>query len=325
MNAMNLIRNYSEEEFQKTVLEIFRFQAENTLVYRDYLQKIHCDISKVKTLSQIPFLPISLFKSHKIITENTDYQAVFKSSGTTAFNRSEHLIVSPKLYEESFTKGFEWFFGDIKDYTILALLPSYLEQKNSSLVYMVNHLIEKSENAESGFYLHNYHDLIEKLQKLDYSGKKTLLIGVSYALLDLIDIKNFQLKNTLIMETGGMKGRRQELIKSELHDLLKRGFGVHNILSEYGMTELLSQAYSIDNEQFKTVPWMKILIREVEDPFSYLPYEKTGGINVIDFANLYSCSFIETQDLGKTYSDGSFEVLGRFDHSDIRGCNLMLS
>ena len=325
MNLKNLIRNYSQQEFEKTALEIFRFQAENTWVYKEYLQQIHCDINTIKTLSQIPFLPISLFKSHKIISKDTDYQIVFKSSGTTALNRSQHFIVSPSLYEESFCKGFEWFFGDVKNYNILALLPSYLEQKNSSLVYMVNHLIEKSENAESGFYLHNYQDLIEKLEKLDNSGKKTLLIGVSYALLDVIELKKFNLKNTMIMETGGMKGRRQELIKSELHKLLKKGFGVNNILSEYGMTELLSQAYSIDNERFRTVPWMKILIREVEDPFTYLPHEKTGGINVIDFANLYSCSFIETQDLGKTYPDGSFEVLGRFDHSDIRGCNLMLS
>lgn len=324
MNQNNLIRHYSIREFEKTALEIFRFQAKNTLVYKEYLNRIQCNIQEVEKPEQIPFLPISFFKTHQIIQQSKQSQHTFLSSGTTDFNRSTHLIVSPQLYEMSFEKGFELFFGNIQDYTILALLPSYIEQQNSSLIYMMNHLIQKTGKNESGFYLHNYQELLEKIEILDKRGGKTLLIGVSYALLDLLEIKSFHLKNTIIMETGGMKGRRKEMIKKDLHHILKKGFGVKKIYSEYGMTELLSQAYAMGDTFFTPSPWMKIMIREVEDPFTFLSDEKTGGINVIDFANLYSCSFIETQDLGKTYANGTFEVLGRYDHSDIRGCNLMI-
>jgi hypothetical protein len=324
MKNLNIIQSYSSQTFEEKALEIFRFQAENTLVYREYLEKINCDIFGVNQLSQIPFLPISLFKTHQIINQNSDYQLVFKSSGTTNIGRSQHFIAKPELYEMSFLSGFKHFFGNPNDYIILALLPSYLEQQHSSLVYMVNRLIKESYHSKSGFYLHNYEELIQNLEILDASGKKVMLFGVAYALLDVVERKKLILKNTIIMETGGMKGRRKEMIKGELHFILQSGFGTDKIFSEYGMTELLSQAYSLGNELFYPVPWMKILIREVEDPFQILPNGKSGGINVIDFANYYSCSFIETQDLGKTFDNGSFEILGRYDHSDIRGCNLML-
>jgi len=324
MDKKHLIKNYSQEEFTKTALEIFRFQAQNVAVYKDYLRHIGCDVNLVDQLEKIPFLPITFFKSHSIISGFSKEKLTFFSSGTTNQNRSKHLIANSELYKESFSKGFEYFFGDVTNYVILALLPSYLEQGNSSLVYMVNDLINESKNGDSGFYLNNYTDLLDKLETIEKRQQKALLIGVSYALLDLIEMKKFKLNNTMIMETGGMKGRRNELIKSELHTLLQAGFGVEKIYSEYGMTELLSQAYSLGGNHFKSSPWMKILIREMEDPYTFLGNDRVGGINVIDFANYFSCSFIETQDLGKTHENGTFEVLGRFDNSDIRGCNLMI-
>jgi phenylacetate-coenzyme A ligase PaaK-like adenylate-forming protein len=249
---------------------------------------------------------------------------IFTSSGTTGQSTSKHYVTDIELYKKSYLKGFEYFYGSISDYCILALLPSYLERKGSSLIYMIDDLIKKSNHPESGFYLYQIDVLAEKLKKLDSKGEKVLLIGVSFALLDLVEKHQLQLKNTVVMETGGMKGRRKELIREELHGALKKGFGVERIHSEYGMTELLSQAYSHGNGIFKTPPWMKILIRDTEDPLTFLPYGKSGGINVVDLANMNSCSFIATQDLGKKYADESFEILGRFDHSDIRGCNLMI-
>jgi hypothetical protein len=238
--------------------------------------------------------------------------------------QSKHYVTDVNLYEQSFKKGFHSFYGNIEDYTILALLPSYLERKGSSLIFMVDNLIKGSKKTESGFYLHNLKELADKLKLLDKANRKVLLIGVTYALLDLIELDKFDLKNTIVMETGGMKGRRKEMIREELHQVLCNGFGVKLIHSEYGMTELLSQAYSKGNGIFECPPWMKILIRDTEDPFTFLPNEKSGGINVIDLANINSCSFIATQDLGKTYQNNTFEVLGRFDNSDIRGCNLMV-
>ena len=239
-------------------------------------------------------------------------------------NPSKHYITDIQLYENSYLDGFQYFYGNIDDYIILALLPNYLERNGSSLVYMVDDLIKKSNAKESGFYLNNLKELSRKLTALDQKNKKILLLGVSYALLDLIEFKKFHLKNTIIMETGGMKGRRKEMVKEELHQLLCNGFGVDKIHSEYGMTELLSQAYSVGDGIFKTPPWMKILTRDTEDALTILPQNRTGGINVIDLANINSCSFIATQDLGKIHADGSFEILGRFDNSDIRGCNLMV-
>ena len=324
MKSSIFLLEYSEANFLKKALEIFRYQSKNNPVYKEYLTRLEYDYNSVDSLEKIPFLPISFFKTHSIVTGNQEAQQIFASSGTTGIDRSQHIVVDIALYNESFTRGFTYFFGAVKDYTILALLPSYLEQKNSSLIYMITDLIKQSEKAESGFYLNNYKELAEKLLKLDQKGEKILLIGVTYALLDLIATQKFQLENTIIMETGGMKGRRKEMIKQELHAHLSKGFGVSKIYSEYGMTELLSQAYSLGGELFQTPPWMKVLIREVEDPFTLLPIGKSGGINIIDLANINSCSFIATQDLGKVHPNGQFEVLGRFDHSDIRGCNLML-
>jgi phenylacetate-coenzyme A ligase PaaK-like adenylate-forming protein len=305
-------------------LKVFRFQYENNLVYREFCDFLKTDVQKVKTIQQIPFLPIQFFKSHSVISDSNPIQTTFTSSGTTGMVTSKHLVTDVSIYEESYRKGFSQFYGNIEDYVVLALLPSYLEREGSSLIHMVDDLIQLSNHPESGFYLHNYDELIEKIIQLDQSGQNVILIGVTYALLDLIEKHSFQLENTIIMETGGMKGKRKEMIREELHQQLCNGFGVKSIHSEYGMTELLSQAYSLGDGIFECPSWMQISIRDTEDALSYVREGKTGGINIIDLANINSCSFIATQDLGKIYSNGSFEVLGRFDHSDIRGCNLMV-
>ena len=312
-------------DFEKKALEIFKFQFENNLVYRSFCDLLCKHPSEIKDLKDIPFLPIDFFKSHEIKISSKKTSKIFTSSGTTGSNLSKHYVTDLDLYEKSFINCFKVFYGDINNYTILGLLPSYLERNNSSLVYMVNKMIEQSKFPESRFYLDEIDELKETILNLEKEKRKTILIGVSYALLDLIEYHKFNLKHTIIMETGGMKGKRKELIKSELHKLLKNGFGVNNIHSEYGMTELLSQAYSKKNGLFSTPPWMKILIRDTEDPQSILPLAKTGGINIIDLANINSCPFIATMDLGKLHEDGQFEVLGRFDQSDIRGCNLMVT
>ena len=314
----------NQKQFDKIALKVFRFQYENNLVYREFCDFLKTDVQKVKSIQQIPFLPIQFFKSHAVVSNTNPIQTTFTSSGTTGMITSKHLVSDVRIYEESYRKGFSQFYGNIEDYVILALLPSYLEREGSSLIHMVDDLIQLSNQAESGFYLHNYDELIEKLTQLDRSGQNVLLIGVTYALLDLVEKHSFQLENTIIMETGGMKGKRKEMIREELHQQLCEGFGVNAIHSEYGMTELLSQAYSLGNGIFECPSWMQILVRDTEDALSYVREGKTGGINVIDLANINSCSFIATQDLGKKYSNGSFEVLGRFDHSDIRGCNLMV-
>lgn len=313
----------SDFEFTKIALEIFKFQFENNKVYRSFCDLLCKHPSTVKTVDEIPFLPIQFFKSHQIVSNVDEIEQVFTSSGTTQQNLSKHYITDIEVYKQSFSKGFEAFYSSISDYTILALLPNYLEREGSSLVYMVADFIKKSTSIDSGFYLHNLDELAQKLTKLDSKGTKILLIGVSFALLDLIEKHQFNLQNTIVMETGGMKGKRKEITREELHLQLKKGFGISQIHSEYGMTELLSQAYSKENGFFKTPSWMKVLARDTEDALTILPHQKVGGINIIDLANYNSCSFIATQDLGKTYSDGSFEVLGRFDNTDIRGCNLM--
>ncbi len=303
---------------------MFRFQHGHNAVYREFCDFLKVDKQQVKSLKDIPFLPIQFFKTHDVLSTTDEVRETFTSSGTTGMSTSRHLITDITLYEESYQKAFARFYGNIEDYTVLALLPSYLEREGSSLIYMVEDLIRISNNVESGFYLHNYDELILKLEALDRSGRNVLLIGVTYALLDLVEKKQFQLNNTIIMETGGMKGRRKEMIREELHDILCKGFGVSAIHSEYGMTELLSQAYSLGDGIFECPDWMQILTRDTEDALSYVPEGKTGGINVIDLANINSCSFIATQDLGKKYANNTFEVLGRFDNSDIRGCNLMV-
>ena len=314
----------TQKQFEKIALKTFRFQYENNHVYQDFCNFLKVDSGKVKTLKQIPFLPIAFFKSHQVLSNSYTVQATFTSSGTTGQITSKHLVTDLSVYEESYRNAFSQFYGNIEDYVVLALLPSYLEREGSSLIYMVDDLIKKTNNPDSGFYLHNYHELIQKLELLEKENQNIILIGVTYALLDLLEIQKFNLKNTIIMETGGMKGKRKEIIREELHQILCQGFGVNAIHSEYGMTELLSQAYSLGNGVFECPNWMQILVRDTEDALSYVENGKTGGINVIDLANINSCSFISTQDLGKKFDNNSFQVLGRFDNSDIRGCNLMV-
>lgn len=310
-------------EFESKCLEVFRFQYENNPVYHKFCNFLKVRPEEVLQIDKIPFLPIQFFKEHTVASTKEIFQTVFTSSGTTGSKTSKHYIADLTIYRQSYLKGFELFYGPIEDYCILALLPSYLEREGSSLIYMVEDLITKSKHPKSGFFLNDFSKLNSILIELEAKKQKTLLIGVSFALLDFSEKHPLQLKNTIVMETGGMKGRRKELIRKELHQRLKNGFGVDKVHSEYGMTELLSQAYSRGDSLFDCPPWMKITVRDTEDPLSLLSKGKTGGINVIDLTNIYSCSFIATQDLGKIDGDGRFEVLGRFDHSDIRGCNLM--
>jgi len=323
MNPYSIFTSFSKKEFEQKALEVFRFQADNCIVYRDFIQFLNIDIQKIHSLKQIPFLPIQFFKSHKIVSNTAIIEQTFLSSGTTG-NQSSHFVTDSKLYEASYQKGFAHFYKNIEDYTVLALLPSYLEREGSSLIYMIADLIKKSKNSKSGFFLKNTQKMAKIIQNHSKADKKLLILGVSYALLDLVEVHQFDLKNAIVMETGGMKGRRKELVREELHQILCDGFGVAKIHSEYGMTELLSQAYSKGNGVFECPPWMNILIRDTEDPLTLLPNGKTGGLNVIDLANINSCSFIATQDLGKKMNATQFEILGRFDNSDIRGCNLLI-
>ena len=320
----NIFNIQSQKDFTKVTLEVFKHQFKNNRVYRSFCDLLYKHPSDVSKIEEIPFLPIQFFKSRKVLSSLEEAQETFTSSGTTGSITSKHFVTDINLYKESYLKGFAHFYGNIEDYVVLALLPNYLEREGSSLVFMVDDFIRKSKNIESGFYLNNIDELAKKLVNLDKIGQKVLLMGVSFALLDLIEKHHFKLKNTIIMETGGMKGRRKELIRNELHQLLQSGFGVDEIHSEYGMTELLSQGYSKGRGLFETPPWMKVLTRDTEDALTILPLGKAGGINVIDLANYNSCSFIATQDLGKVHKNETFEILGRFDTSDIRGCNLMV-
>jgi phenylacetate-coenzyme A ligase PaaK-like adenylate-forming protein len=314
----------SHKQFEKIALKVFRFQYDSNVVYRQFCDLVKQNKQTVKSVKQIPFLPIQFFKSHEVVSTTDAPETIFTSSGTTGSITSRHLVTDLNWYEQSYQQAFSQFYGNIEDYTILALLPSYLERQGSSLIHMVEDLIQLSKNPDSGFYLNEYDALVEKLMQQEQEGKNVLLIGVTFALLDLIEKQHFHLENTIIMETGGMKGRRKEMIREELHEILTTGFGVKVIHSEYGMTELLSQAYSLGEGIFECPSWMQIHIRDTEDPLTYIANGKTGGINVIDLANINSCSFIATQDLGKKHNNASFEVLGRFDNSDIRGCNLMV-
>ena len=324
ITASDIFTISSQKQFEKIALKVFRFQYENNLVYQEFCNLLKTNPQKVKSLQQIPFLPIQFFKNHNVVSNSHPIETTFTSSGTTGSITSKHLVTDVSIYEESYRKGFSQFYGNIEDYVVLALLPSYLEREGSSLIHMVEDLIQLTNNKDSGFYLNNHEELIQKLTELDQAGQNVILIGVTYALLDLIEKRTFQLQHTIIMETGGMKGKRKEMIREELHEELCGGFGVTVIHSEYGMTELLSQAYSLGNGIFECPSWMQIHIRDTEDALTYINDGKTGGINVIDLANINSCSFIATQDLGKKYPNNSFEVLGRFDNSDIRGCNLMV-
>jgi phenylacetate-coenzyme A ligase PaaK-like adenylate-forming protein len=324
LNYSSFFKIRSRGEFERTVLEVFKLQAEKNEVYHNFIKLLDINPSEVKSIAQIPFLPISFFKTEKILSSIKSSEIIFTSSGTTGADQSKHFVSDLQLYKESFTLGFDHFYGSPSNYTFLALLPGYLEREGSSLIYMMNDLIDLSGKSESGFYLSEHDKLAKIITDLEAKNRKTILVGVSFALLDFIEKHQFKLKHTIVMETGGMKGRRKELVREELHRVLKKGFGINQIHSEYGMTELLSQAYSKGGGRFFCPPWMKVIIRDTEDPLSLLANGKSGGVNVIDLANLNSCSFIATQDLGKTYEDGSFEILGRFDHSDIRGCNLMV-
>lgn len=320
--AENIFKIETEEQFNRLSIEIFRYQYSQNNVYGAFCRALQIDPRKIETFEQIPFLPIEFFKQHAVLSVVQKPDLIFTSSGTTGHQTSRHYVHDPGLYRQSFTRAFHSFFGNPSDYQILALLPGYLERTGSSLIYMVNELISLSKSNHSGFYLNELSDLQKKIETL--RDRKILLIGVSFALLDMVEKFPVTNPGLVVMETGGMKGRRKELVRNELHDILKKGFGIDKIYSEYGMTELLSQAYSRGDGLFHTPPWMKILIRETNDPLSLSKTGQMGGINVIDLANIYSCSFIATQDLGKIHPDGSFEVSGRFDNCDIRGCNLLL-
>ncbi|MCB9225175.1 MAG: acyl transferase [Crocinitomicaceae bacterium] len=320
-NIHEIFKINSEDQFLDLAIKTFDFQYKNNDIYRKYVDLSGRKPNVISSLEDIPFLPISFFKSHNVTCTEDEKALEFHSSGTTGQVRSRHLVADPTIYQLSFLKGFELFYGPINNYIILGLLPSYMENEHSSLIYMVDHLIQHSNDKDSGFFLNDFEHLLNIIEQRK-AEKKILLIGVSYALLDLAEKYQADLSGCIIMETGGMKGKRKELTKPELHKILKKGLNVDHIHSEYGMTELLSQGYSMENQLFQTPPWMKILIRQYNDPFSYASI-KSGGINVIDLANIYSCSFIATQDLGKQTPQG-FEVLGRFDDADLRGCNLLI-
>jgi len=308
-------------QFEELALKIFDYQMKNNQIYADYAELILKGKNPVN-IYDIPFLPISFFKTNQIICQGKAVEKIFLSSGTTGA-QSKHLVSDMSLYKESYLKSFELFYGDITQYCILSLLPSYRKQENSSLIYMVDDLILKSKNEQSGFYLNNYEKLFFTLKELEKKGEKTILFGISYALLNLAEQFSQKLKHTIIIETGGTKGRK-EIVKEELHQKLKSAFSLETIHSEYGMTELLSQSYSNGNGIFKCPSWKKVIIRDVNDPLSIIGENKTGGINIIDLANIYSCPFIATQDLGKIFTDETFKILGRFDNSDLRGCNLLI-
>ncbi|HEY0897477.1 MAG TPA: acyl transferase [Sphingobacteriaceae bacterium] len=322
--ASDIFSITNSTQFERLAMEIFKFQAANCVVYGEFIRHLGLEPGKLRSLSEVPFLPIEFFKTHEIVCGARSAEVTFTSSGTTGSVQSRHPVSDVSVYEDSFRSAFHHFYGNIKDYAILALLPSYLEREGSSLIYMVDALIRDSKYENSGYFLYNHEDLYNTLQKEKEAHRKTLLIGVTYALLDYVEHYQHEFPGLIVMETGGMKGKRPEMLREELHLLLKNGFGVGAIHSEYGMTELLSQAYSKGNGIFECPPWMKVVVRDTNDPFSFLAAGKTGGLNIIDLANINSCSFIATQDLGKLDPEGRFEVLGRFDNSDIRGCNLLV-
>jgi phenylacetate-coenzyme A ligase PaaK-like adenylate-forming protein len=324
LNKQDIFNITTPEQFKETAMAVFQHQAKNCEIYRSFLYHLNVSPADITAVEKIPFLPISFFKSREIKSNTDPIQVVFSSSGTTGQIQSKHLVTDVSIYEDSFNKAFEQFYGPAQDSCILALLPSYQEREGSSLIYMVDALLAQSKHSASGYFLHDNQGLYDTLLHLQAQKQKTILIGVTYALLDFIESFTLEFPELIVMETGGMKGKRKEMVRDELHELLTAGFGVRTIHSEYGMTELLSQGYSYGDGIFNCPPWMKILLRDTNDPLSLLQNKQTGGINVIDLANINSCSFIATQDLGKIYPDGSFEVLGRFDNADIRGCNLLV-
>jgi phenylacetate-coenzyme A ligase PaaK-like adenylate-forming protein len=315
----------SKTDFWETALEIFNYQCNNNPVYQNFVNSLGKNISKIKTSQEIPFLPVEFFRNHKIITGDLPVEMVFESSGTAGMTPGKHFVNDLRLYEENFLRSFRLFYGEPEQFLITALLPSYTERENSSLVYMVDNLIKRNNNPHSGFYKSNVDELILTINRAKKKEQKILLLGVSFALVDLAENQSPDLSGVIVMETGGMKGRRKELTRSELHSILKEKLNVSSIHSEYGMTELMSQAYSKGDGIFHCPPWMKIVLRDPQDPLTLFDEPgRTGGINIIDLANINSCSFIATGDLGKFHEDGGFEVLGRFDNSDVRGCNLLV-
>ncbi|MEO5500127.1 MAG: acyl transferase [Ginsengibacter sp.] len=326
-NWENTIFTTSYYDFEKNALDLFKHQYNQIEIYQKYVDLIIKDISKVNQLNKIPFLPISFFKTHLVTDSPQKFETIFESSGTTGFTTSKHLVTNLDLYKKSFLKSFNLFYGDPKDYCILGLLPSYLENSSSSLVFMVEELIKRSINQHSGFYLDDLEVLFQTIAHNELTMQPTLLIGVTYALLDFAKAFPMKLKYTTVIETGGMKGRREEMTRADVHESIKQNLGVSNVHSEYGMTELLSQAYSSANGIFKCPPWMKVLIRENDDPFDVRQKTKgstfSGLINIIDLANLHSCCFIATDDVGRLHKNGQFEIMGRRDNSDIRGCSLL--
>ncbi len=317
----------NRENFNSLAIEIFRFQHENNPVYRRYCNSLNIDCNIITNIQQIPYLPIQFFKTHQVTTTVFEPAVIFESSGTTQTINSKHFVKDTGLYEKSFTNTFSSFYGDPDKWCIIALLPSYLERNNASLVMMADKLIRQSGHPLSGFYLNEWEKLHNTLSALEKEKQKTLLIGVTFALLDFATVYPMKLQYTTIMETGGMKGRREEMTRRQVHEILENSFQLNQVHSEYGMTELLSQAYSAGTGIFNCPPWMKVILREEDDPFAIHVADKvqtiSGAINIIDLANIYSCSFIATEDAGKLYSDESFEVLGRLDNTDIRGCSLL--
>ena len=323
-NVKRLLEITSEQPFNELAIQIFQFQSKNVAIYKDYLTALGCIPDKVKSLEEIPFLPISFFKTHMVSSGIDRDSLIFESSGTTDSIKSKHFIASPQIYQEVSKCGFELRYGSLTQYSVLGLLPSYLERENSSLVYMVNYFMGLSEHESNGFFLDDFNRLKETLIQNKRSGIPTVLFGVTFALLDFIEEHSIDFDGLIVIETGGMKGRRTEMTRDEIHARLKKGFGVNQIHSEYGMTELLSQAYAKSDGVFIPPPWMKIIIRDIDDPFSIEGLNKTGGLNIIDLANIHSCAFIATDDLGRLITKNSFEVMGRIDNSDIRGCSLMV-
>lgn len=313
----------SKADFEATALRVFGFQYENNTVYRTYCQHIGKSKEDVQTLSDIPFLPISFFKTHDVKTGEFEPELTFRSSGTTGMERSRHLIKDASLYRKSLIESFRHFYGNPSDFVFLALLPNYIEQQNSSLIYMMEELMHESGAKENGYYLYNHEDMYQKLIQLRDNQQRTILWGVTFALLDFAEKYTMDFPQLIVFETGGMKGRRKEMVKEELYGILRKAFGVTDIHSEYGMCELLSQAYSKGGNIFSTPPWMQLRLRSEKDPFDGSNQMATGVINIIDLANLHSCAFIATEDLGRRHPDG-IEILGRMDHSQTRGCSLMV-
>ena len=321
LSIEDLFKEYTKTEFESKALDIFRFQAENNLVYKKFLTLLGTNINSISSIREIPFIPISFFKEFKVVSSDNPIEKTFSSSGTTGTSTSYHYLTDLSLYHLQLEASFNYFYGDFKNYIVFPLLPAYAERKGSSLIEMVDIWMQKTGQQNKAYYLYDHQQLAKDIMSMD---KKIILIGVSFALMDFAEKYPLDLSNVIVMETGGMKGRRAELTRQELHNFLKTTFKTFHIHSEYGMTELLSQAYAHENGLFETPPWMKILLRDKEDPFSYVNKNMSGGINVIDFANINSCSFIATDDLGRLHHDNQLEILGRLDFSDLRGCNLLV-